>query len=70
MNRFLLSMAAVLAALTLGACDKQPVIVTTPAPVAVPGPAGPQGEAGKPGENGTVVVVPPVPAASASAPAH
>ena len=69
MNRFLLSMAALLAAFTLAACDKQPVIVTTPAPVAVPGPAGPQGEAGKPGENSTVVVMPP-PAASAPASAH
>lgn len=60
MNRFLLSMAALLAALTLIACDKQPVVVTVPSPVvtvpgpsvAVPGPAGPQGDAGKPGEVG------------------
>jgi hypothetical protein len=60
MNRFLLSMAALLAALTLGACDKQPVVVTVPTPVvtvpgpavAVPGPAGPQGDVGKPGDMG------------------
>ena len=71
--------ATLLAALTLAACDKQPVVVVPPAPVVVPGPAGPAGpagatgnqgatgntgDAGKPGEGTTVVVLPP--AASAA----
>ena len=52
MNHTLL-ITAVLATLTLAACDR-PTVVTVPAsPVAVPGPAGPQGEAGSQGETGS-----------------
>jgi hypothetical protein len=73
-------MAALLAALSLAACDK-PTVVNVPAPVAVPGPAGPpgatgdqgstgstgsQGATGKPGDGSTVIVMPP----AASAPAN
>lgn len=51
MNRSIL-ISAMLATLTLAACDK-PTIVTVPAtPVAVPGPAGPQGETGSQGATG------------------
>ncbi len=51
MNRSIL-ISAMLATLTLAACDK-PTVVTVPAtPVAVPGPAGPQGEAGSQGSTG------------------
>lgn len=67
--------SAVLATLSLAACDK-PTVVNVPAapvavPVAVPGPAGPQGatgntgsdgmkgDTGKPGESTTVIVTPP-----------
>ena len=51
MNRSML-MLALLAALSLAACDK-PTVVNTPAtPVAVPGPAGPQGATGNPGNKG------------------
>ncbi|HEY9099339.1 MAG TPA: hypothetical protein VIN38_10750 [Thiobacillus sp.] len=51
MNRSIL-ISAMLATLTLAACDK-PTIVTVPAtPVAVPGPAGPQGETGSQGSTG------------------
>jgi len=51
MNHALL-ITAVLATLTLAACDR-PTVVTVPAsPVAVPGPAGPQGEAGSQGATG------------------
>jgi len=51
MNRSIL-ISAMLATLTLAACDK-PTVVTVPAsPVAVPGPAGPQGEAGSQGATG------------------
>jgi len=74
MNRSML-IPALLAALSLVACDK-PTVVNVPAPVSVAGPAGPtgatggqgndgsKGEPGKPGEGTTVVVVPP--AASAA----
>ena len=63
--------SAVLATLSLAACDK-PTVVNVPAtPVAVPGPAGPQGatgntgsdgmkgDTGKPAESTTVIVTPP-----------
>lgn len=51
MNTTLL-MTALLATLTLAACD-QPTVVNVPAaPVAVPGPAGPQGETGNTGATG------------------
>jgi hypothetical protein len=69
MNHTLL-ITAVLATLTLAACDR-PTVVTVPAsPATVPGPAGPQGEAGSQGATGsqgetgktgdgtTVIVVP------------
>lgn len=68
---------ALLAALSLGACDR-PTVVNVPAtPAAVPGPAGPQGATGAQGNEGsqgapgksggdtTVIVMPP-----ASAPAN
>jgi hypothetical protein len=70
MNRSILLIAALFAALGLGACEK-PTVVNVPAPVAVPGPAGPQGtsgtagtdggkgEPGKAGEGTTVIVMPP-----------
>jgi hypothetical protein len=54
MNRSIL-IPALLATLSLVACDK-PTVVNVPAPaapVAVPGPAGPQGEAGSPGATGS-----------------
>ncbi|NDP47919.1 MAG: collagen-like protein [Sulfuriferula multivorans] len=51
MNRLILT-SAMLATLSLAACDK-PTVVTVPAtPVAVPGPAGPQGETGSQGSTG------------------
>jgi hypothetical protein len=77
MNRSML-FAALLAAVTLAACDK-PTVVNVPAtPVAVPGPAGPtgatgdqgatgsKGDTGKTGDGTTLIVVPP----AASAPAN
>jgi hypothetical protein len=77
MNRSILILA-LLATLTLSACDRKPTVVTVPAtPVAVPGPAGPQGATGAQGSEGsqgatgksgdgtTVIVMPP-----ASAPAN
>jgi len=52
MNRTLL-ISALLATLSLAACDK-PTVVNVPAtPVAVPGPAGPQGATGIQGEAGS-----------------
>jgi len=52
MNRSLL-ISALLATLSLAACDR-PAVVTVPAStVAVPGPAGPQGPTGSPGETGS-----------------
>ncbi|HEY8707984.1 MAG TPA: hypothetical protein VIM34_08290 [Burkholderiaceae bacterium] len=78
MNRSML-FAALLAVVTLAACDKQPTVVNVPAtPVAVPGPAGSQGATGQQGNDGskgdtgktgdgtTLIVVPP----AASAPAN
>ena len=69
---------ALLATLTLAACDRKPTVVNVPAtPVAVPGPAGPQGATGSEGATGstgttgksgdgtTVIMMPP-----ASAPAN
>ena len=51
MNRSIL-MLALVAALGLSACERQPTVVTVPAPAAEPGPAGPQGEPGVQGEPG------------------
>ena len=80
MNRSIL-ISALLASLSLTACDKPTVVnvpptsTTTTVPVPVPGPAGPQGatgsegskgEPGKPGSGTTLIVVPP----AASAPAN
>lgn len=48
-----LPMLALLAALSLSACDKQPTVVNVPAPIVVQGPAGPQGAAGDQGKQGT-----------------
>ena len=46
-------MSALIATLSLVACDKQPTVINVPAAtVAVPGPAGPQGDAGVPGDKG------------------
>lgn len=68
---------ALLATLTLAACDRPNVINVPATPVAVPGPAGPQGATGsqgaagsqgatgKTGDGTTIIVVPP-----ASAPAN
>lgn len=80
MNHMML-ISAVIATLSLGACDKQPTVVNVPAaPVAVPGPAGPpgatgatgdqgspgsKGDTGKTGDTTAVIVMPP-----ASAPAN
>ncbi len=76
MNHTLL-ISALLATLSLAACDKPTVVTVPAAPVAVPGPAGPQGETGSQGATGyqgetgqsgdgtTVIVVP----AEAAAPA-
>ena len=77
MNRSTLILA-LLATLTLAACDRRPTVVNVPTtPVAVPGPAGPtgatgaqgseggMGATGKSGEGTTVIVMPP-----ASAPAN
>lgn len=50
MNHPLL-LAALLAALSLSACDR-PTVVTVPVPVAVPGPAGPAGPTGATGYQG------------------
>jgi hypothetical protein len=52
MNRSLL-ISALLATLTLAACDKPTVVTVPAATVAVPGPAGPQGPTGSPGETGS-----------------
>lgn len=61
MNRSML-IAALLAALSLAACDKPTVVNVPPTPAAVPGPAGPQGATGNPGRKGdTVINVPAVP---------
>jgi len=68
MNRSILVLALV-AALGLSACERQPTVVTVPAPAAEPGPAGPQGEPGVQGDTGntgetgpsTTVIVEPAP---------
>jgi hypothetical protein len=44
--------AALLATLALAACDREPVVVNVPTPVAVPGPAGPTGATGATGNTG------------------
>jgi hypothetical protein len=72
MNRSIL-MLALVAALGLSACDREPTVVTVPVPAAEPGPAGPQGEPGVQGNTGetgqtgetgtgTTVIVEPPPA--------
>ena len=73
MNRSIL-LSALLAALSLTACEK-PTVVNVPAssttavpvPVPVPGPAGPQGATGDPGKPGSSTVIVVEPAASAPA---
>ncbi len=46
--------AAVLAAISLSACDRQPAVVNVPVTtVPVPGPAGPTGATGSQGATGT-----------------
>ncbi len=51
MNRSML-MLALLAVLSLGACERTTVVEPPATPAAVPGPAGPQGETGDPGRKG------------------
>ena len=82
MNRMIF-FSALLATLSLAACDKQPTVVNVPAApaVVVPGPAGPpgatgamgdqgtKGDTGKTGDSTTVIVAPPA-AEPASAPAN
>ncbi|MFZ3159946.1 MAG: hypothetical protein WA134_07150 [Rhodoferax sp.] len=69
--KYTLPLFAVVAALSLAACDRPATVVNVPVPVAVPGPAGPTGDTGatgntgstgKTGETGdstTVIVMPP-----------
>jgi hypothetical protein len=53
MRSSLVVAAAVMSALALSACDKQPAVApAAPVIVTVPGPAGPQGPAGAPAEKG------------------
>jgi len=59
-----LLMAAMLAALTLVACERATVVSVPATPVAVPGPAGPTGATGATGGPTTVIVVPPASAPS------
>ena len=49
--KYSILLSALLAALSLSACDK-PTVVNVPAPVAVPGPAGPTGATGNTGAEG------------------
>jgi hypothetical protein len=67
MNRLIL-ISALLATLSLAACDRPTVVNVPAAPAAVPGPAGPpgatgnpgsKGETGKSGDGATVIVTPP-----------
>ena len=51
MNHTLL-LSALLANLSLAACDR-PTVITVPVPVAVPGPAGPAGPVGATGSQGS-----------------
>jgi hypothetical protein len=69
--KYTLPLFAVVAALSLAACDRPAVIAVPVAPVMVPGPAGPAGatgdtgatgKTGKAGDGTTVIVVPPEPA--------
>lgn len=51
--KYTLPLFALLAGLSLAACDRQPTVVNVPAtPVAVPGPAGPTGATGATGATG------------------
>ena len=52
--RYLLAVAAVVSALALSACERQPAAAPAAAPVivTVPGPAGPPGAQGAPAERG------------------
>lgn len=52
MNHTLL-ISAVIATLSLAACDRPTVVTVPAAPVAVPGPAGPQGATGDQGPTGS-----------------
>lgn len=52
MKVLLVVAAALLSALALSACEKQPAVTPAPVIVTVPGPAGPQGPAGAPAEKG------------------
>lgn len=52
MNRSIL-LSALLATLSLAACDKPTTVNMPTTPVAVPGPAGPQGTTGTQGEAGS-----------------
>lgn len=51
MNHSML-ISALLATLTLAACDKPPTVVNVPAPVVISGPAGPAGATGATGDPG------------------
>ncbi len=68
--KYTLPLFAVVAALSLAACERTAVVAVPVAPVAVPGPAGPAGATGATGDTGktgktgdgtTVIVVPPEP---------
>jgi hypothetical protein len=50
--KYSLLLTALVAAVALSACEKQPVVVNNPVPVAVPGPAGPAGATGNTGNTG------------------
>jgi hypothetical protein len=78
MNRSML-MLALLAVLSLGACERTTVVESPATPAAVPGPAGPQGETGDPGRKGdtgkpgdglTVIETPPAEPAPEPEPAR
>jgi hypothetical protein len=60
MNRSLI-ISAIIAALSLTACDQKPTVVNVPA-----GPPGPAGAKGAPGDSTTVIVTPPAPEAPAN----
>ncbi len=73
MNHSIL-ISALLAALSLTACEKPTVVnvppsstTAVPVPVPVPGPAGPTGATGDPGKPGSSTVIVVEPAASAPA---
>ncbi|MCK9215157.1 hypothetical protein [Rhodoferax sp.] len=51
--KYTLPLFAVVAALSLAACDRPATVVNVPVPVAVPGPAGPAGATGATGDTGS-----------------